>query len=200
MGSCVSCSDGLENGDEEGVDCGGFCVLACEGAACTKDDGCKSGRCAADVCLKPAASACKDDGECATSRCDMGSCATCSGAGDCKSQQCDAATGRCKAPPGAPCADDHDCANGTCDDKAKLCQGTYMTQGCAGPAGCTTGYCFSGICLYCDANSECLSNECLVMTGDSVGNCALPANAYCTPGAAPCASGFTCKGAPATCQ
>jgi hypothetical protein len=45
--ACFSCADGVQNGDETGIDCGGHC-LACDGQACTTDDQCWSHLCACD--------------------------------------------------------------------------------------------------------------------------------------------------------
>jgi len=40
----AACHDGLQNGDETDVDCGGQC-LACDGAPCIGDQACRSGKC-----------------------------------------------------------------------------------------------------------------------------------------------------------
>jgi Cys-rich repeat protein len=48
---CVSCSDGAQNGDETGVDCGGAHCLKCAGEDCTSYTECKSMTCAAGKCM-----------------------------------------------------------------------------------------------------------------------------------------------------
>jgi len=49
---CFRCDDGIQNGDEVGVDCsipGGHC-LACQGVFCSQDAECKSGFCSDSIC------------------------------------------------------------------------------------------------------------------------------------------------------
>jgi hypothetical protein len=48
--TCISCSDGVQNGDETGVDCGGSHCLECAGEACTDFGQCKSQDCKAGIC------------------------------------------------------------------------------------------------------------------------------------------------------
>jgi len=45
----ASCSDGVQNGAETGVDCGGAC-LACNGDACASNGDCTSGSCVDSIC------------------------------------------------------------------------------------------------------------------------------------------------------
>ena len=40
-----SCSDGVKNGDEEGIDCGATCGKSCNGKYCQKGANCWSGVC-----------------------------------------------------------------------------------------------------------------------------------------------------------
>ena len=48
---CVSCADGIMNGDETDVDCGGSCSNACEaGKKCKVDKDCKNFDCASGQC------------------------------------------------------------------------------------------------------------------------------------------------------
>lgn len=50
----VSCTDGISNGDETGVDCGGSVCPACpNGEPCSIDDDCQSGNCSSGVCAPP---------------------------------------------------------------------------------------------------------------------------------------------------
>jgi hypothetical protein len=43
--ACNHCHDGIKNGGETGMDCGGSQCLACKGAACSADAECASGSC-----------------------------------------------------------------------------------------------------------------------------------------------------------
>jgi plastocyanin len=46
-----SCTDGVQNGTEVGVDCGGACPLACVGGTCTDNGTCASGMCYGGACV-----------------------------------------------------------------------------------------------------------------------------------------------------
>lgn len=45
-----SCEDGVQDGDEAGIDCGGSCHLACPAASCLTPDDCVTGSCVAGIC------------------------------------------------------------------------------------------------------------------------------------------------------
>ncbi len=48
---CVTCSDGIKNGTESDVDCGGTCSTKCEGGkACNEHKDCSNGVCEGKVC------------------------------------------------------------------------------------------------------------------------------------------------------
>ncbi|WP_170319981.1 plastocyanin/azurin family copper-binding protein [Polyangium spumosum] len=52
--ACVApatCMDGIMNGDETGVDCGGAMCLKCNGDACGSDAECQSGICSGGMCV-----------------------------------------------------------------------------------------------------------------------------------------------------
>lgn len=85
-GACVSCHDGLQNGDESGVDCGGSMCKACLGASCSSDVDCTSVHCGGGVCCKDACQGICDD------------------------------VGDCKSPPGALCSSPSDCLSYICDN------------------------------------------------------------------------------------
>jgi hypothetical protein len=111
--TCVRCDDGIQNGDETAVDCGGKCGL-CVGTLCGNDDQCASGfcnypgqccneRCNADCYWCP-------DGECVAvpagfthpnDACKFGD-EFCNGKGE------------CALSPGKPCTKPEDCASSTC--------------------------------------------------------------------------------------
>ena len=47
------CSDGIKDGDETGVDCGGDCVGCPDGEECRSDLDCKSYACVRGSCMRP---------------------------------------------------------------------------------------------------------------------------------------------------
>ena len=50
-GVCISCSDGVKNGEESDIDCGGTCSTKCAGGkACKKGGDCENGICEAGKC------------------------------------------------------------------------------------------------------------------------------------------------------
>jgi len=101
-----SCSDGVNDGDETGVDCGGSCALACAGTVCTAGWQCKSSVCGNGVCASASATCTngvwdgdESDVDCGGSVCAL--CAIgkhCNSDDDCNSGLC-GATGRCVHPP-----------------------------------------------------------------------------------------------------
>lgn len=112
---CYSCENGIQDGNETGVDCGGSCAK-CIGEPCALDDECGSKHCADGVC-------------CSTS---CGTCSTCSepaSLGQCKlvpkydddppacsinsGKMCNGA-GVCKTALGSPCGVSFDCASSKC--------------------------------------------------------------------------------------
>jgi hypothetical protein len=54
-----TCSDGIQNGSESDVDCGGSCQRCVNGKRCTSFRDCQSGRCAPDGTCQPCG-----DGDC----------------------------------------------------------------------------------------------------------------------------------------
>ncbi len=50
-----SCNDGLSNGDETGVDCGGSCAGCADGEPCLVNGDCSSNSCDAGLCVPPPA-------------------------------------------------------------------------------------------------------------------------------------------------
>ena len=46
----ATCTDGLKNGPESDVDCGGSCPLCAAGKACTGSWECASGICTGGIC------------------------------------------------------------------------------------------------------------------------------------------------------
>jgi hypothetical protein len=117
MGMCVSCSDGVMNGAETGIDCGGACKK-CDGDTCGGNGDCKSTFCADGVCCDTACTgtclACNLTGM-------VGVCSNvplntddpngqpgCTGTSTCDGN------GACKGENGASCNADADCLSNKC--------------------------------------------------------------------------------------
>lgn len=109
-----SCSDGLQNGGETDVDCGGpHCPPCTTGSSCTENDDCVSGQCAAGVCqLRSCDDAqCDGDESCYRGVC-YPSCENtdgCDGSSRCYEDHC--APFECG---GVPCEADEFCVGGIC--------------------------------------------------------------------------------------
>ncbi|MFO0760600.1 MAG: hypothetical protein U0359_29235 [Byssovorax sp.] len=144
---CVaaSCSDGVQNGAESDVDCGGGCVPCAAGKSCNNQSDCDSFDCdiGAHQCI---AASCSDgiknqnetDADCGGTICPACSAGkVCNVAADCASNVCSNGT----------------CEVFTCNDG--LMDGTESDVDCGGGAcaGCESGK----ICL---VNMDCLSNHC----------------------------------------
>jgi hypothetical protein len=93
----VSCLDGIKDGDESDVDCGGSCGACADGQHCTRDMDCYTGICAAGLCVEGFCLDGTRDGNESDVDCG-GSCALC-GTGkrcgrpeDCASGVCNAGT------------------------------------------------------------------------------------------------------------
>lgn len=97
---CVSCSNGVQDGDEQGVDCGGACPAQCILGPCTMDADCKAGlQCGNGLCRLANGASCANDAECKSMLCAGTSektCQACTANSQCASLQCSA--GVCAAP------------------------------------------------------------------------------------------------------
>jgi len=96
-GACAeaSCDDGVRNGDESDIDCGGACEACDDDRACASDGDCASGVCSDEACAIPS---CDDE--------------TRNGAET--DVDCGGGCGECSH--GAGCESDEDCATGHCDE------------------------------------------------------------------------------------
>ncbi len=145
MGSCVTCSDGVQNGDEAGIDCGGLWCKRCLGSQCDNPAECQSGVCDSGVCRLGVGAPCGGDTYCATSLCSSGVCQACA-----LNKQC--ATGHCEAGQCKPCTDDLQCDSHVC----LIAQG-FTAGVCALPSGapcsstvpCAPGLTCKGFPLTC---------------------------------------------------
>lgn len=168
MGGCgeapgwCACEDGIQNGDETDVDCGGVC-----GPTCTIAQGCElSTDCGVGLCV---------DGVCCDAPC-TGVCdgcalpgkeGICSPAAGPDLSGCDGATvcnfsGSCLAALGEPCSGSGMCGSGLCD--GGVCAACGLTSPCAGGKICAAGYCVAGGLVtgdLCVAAAQCSSGACV---------------------------------------
>lgn len=125
METCVSCTDGVMNGDETGVDCGGATCKKCNGDMCADGAECRSTFCVDGACCDNACSgACKSCGIDAT----KGTCTNiplgmtddapvCGGMSVCDGN------GACKLKNGEVCTMNTQCLSGNCSGgNPKTCQ------------------------------------------------------------------------------
>ena len=161
-----SCDDGVQNGQESGVDCGGPDCQACElGESCEASSDCASGYCTGEVCV---------DESCATIECAPGK--------SCYRAVCYDA-----------CLSPDDCEAGTrCFEGACVVQDCDAVE-CAAEQTCYRGVCYgacSGGESCTEEGAECLDGSCVVPTcedglqnGDETDiDCGGPGCEACDPG------------------
>ncbi len=122
-GTCVSCADGLQNGRETDVDCGGECAQCDVGRQCTAMDDCVAGFCSNGVCCNELC-----EGTCI--RCDLPD-----SAGIC------AFVSEGEMQPDSPVACDKTFA---CDGKG-ACK-KLSDESCGAGIECLSGKCLNGLC------------------------------------------------------
>lgn len=184
-----TCTDGVRNGAETGLDCGGAtCPRCAAGGACVQDSDCASGVCVAGACAAPTCVDGVRNGAETAVDCGGGACPTCADnvacaqASDCQSGVC--FLGQCRAP---SCADGvkngsetaTDCGGGTCPTCAD-------GRACQAAADCLSGVCSSG-------TSTCAAPSCAdgVRNGAETGVDCGGICPGCGPGG-PCALGSDC--------
>ncbi|MCA9693344.1 MAG: hypothetical protein KC636_27360 [Myxococcales bacterium] len=185
-----SCDDGVMNGDETDVDCGGACGATClVGEVCVIDDDCVTMLCEGGTCAPP--------GTCNNGVLDMGEtdidCGGVCGSNcmidddcllhtDCESLYCDPDPDTCQQP---SCDDgikngdetDVDCGGPcgpTCDD-GELCN---IDDDCVSMACSGLGECVPPVCVVTDMDNECrgcIKESCC----DSVADCVLDPDCSC---------------------
>jgi len=118
--TCLRCDDGVQNGGELGVDCGGPC-RACLGAHCLLDTECGSGICSDNLCCTghcaQVCTECGPDGACRNIdqlQYDDNECWYLDGHA-CNGQ------GKCALANGEPCLEDDDCASFKCKGTPGVC-------------------------------------------------------------------------------
>ncbi|MEM7156759.1 MAG: hypothetical protein AAF799_28175 [Myxococcota bacterium] len=168
-GGAGSCNDGVQNGDETDVDCGGSCQDKCGGGeGCMDADDCQSNACAGN-------GTCEEPGDCNNGVMDGSETDV-----DCGGPQCDGCDD------GDDCLEDGDCISQACDSRTDTCIAPSCRDGevnggetdvdCGGPCGAT-----------CEPGEGCVvGGDCLSM-GCDAGVC----NDYLTVEAAPECANFS---------
>jgi hypothetical protein len=191
-----SCTNGLKDDGEEGLDCGGACPTKCTGAVCTDNAECGSGSCTGNACAPPTGKpcgvgapvptcndgeACELDKDCASAFCDGAKCATPSSESHSDGKKNSGETGidcggSVKAT--APCPDGQGCSDST------DCVGT-CAAGICGPIGPADGKKNNGetdidcggpnaptcpVDKTCETNADCADDYCPAATK----KCTLP--------------------------
>jgi hypothetical protein len=220
--SCSACDDGMKNGKETGLDCGGDCK-ACVGDPCKMPMDCVGGNCADKICCDVA---CGNACEACNLAGSVGKC-TKVPAGQTDPMTCDAppdacnGMGACKSAAGIACATDADCGSGTC--LGKLCR-TQTGGACMKDLTCASGLCVNMKCADCSAGADCAAMMCGAPTCKAPGGSACDVDSDCAGNkcqfglcivdngsdcavAADCRSGVctmgkcaACTAAPATCS
>jgi hypothetical protein len=212
---CVSCTDGVEDGLETGVDCGGPDCGACLGAPCVMHMYGECGdmtTCVAQsrdpdnvCCSTPCNGICEGcvtatsgmpDGTCGPVAFQMDPYMDCTQAGTAMAGGCGKAPNTCACDDGAKDGSetDVDCGGGTCPGCAggKMCESTSdcATGVCTPSKTCCKNLCNTG-CVYCDTAGDCVpaigQSDPTVCTSGGV----------CGPVGAGCVgtAGATCKAA-----
>jgi len=146
------CSDGMTDGDELDVDCGGSCIPCAPGAVCEAAEDCTSLSCLDGVCQRPS---CADEVRNGTE----------SGV-DCGGPSCDP----CPVLP--DCETTSDCEDGeVC--KLGVCRADTCANGAVDP-GETAADCGGPACAPCDHELGCsIDGDCVGLRCDR-GRCAIP--------------------------
>jgi len=178
-----TCSDGIKNSDETGIDCGGHCGKCGPGQPCLVAGDCQFGICKADGTCGACAAATDCPGaetECQHRTCTAGVCAEAKSpagtvlavqtVGDCKQQQC-AADGTVVAVNDNTDVpnDNNPCTNDICT--AGVGSHTNLPSGtsCGGANTCNA----SGVCIGCTVGTDCPGTDtaCRTRTCGPGGTC-----------------------------
>ncbi len=158
----ISCKDGVKNGAETDLDCGGNCPSCGYMQACIKSTDCKGASCISNICVESCIDGVKSGSKETDVDCGGGFCPPCSSGlkcgtnEDCKDKLCNAMSGTCNP---ALCTD-------------SITNGNETDIDCGG-AGCPQ----CAVAQKCKAGSDCLSQSCDL----SLGKCACPAGMQPVP-------------------
>lgn len=155
-GNCGKCGDGIQNGDETGLDCGPATCGRCNGEDCGVGGDCESGFCVDGVCCDGACDglcqSCNQDGAVGTcSPVPVGTPDDTGANGKCGADAggCGVTQGYCRCRDGVANGDetDVDCGGATC---GRECGTGHV---CIAATDCISGYCVDGYCCgsLCDA-------------------------------------------------
>jgi hypothetical protein len=199
----ATCADGVQNGDETALDCGGQCNRCPDGLGCDVDADCQSKVCEAGVCKAPNCTdqthnGAETDVDCGGFCPPCGTGQSCVADSDCQSEVCTGAI--CQA---ASCNDatengaetDTDCGGPQCPDCAD-------GKGCSVATDCAGGVCASATCCTPASQAVVCAGKCGNVTNNcgqtiACGGCAAPMTCQqnvcsCTPEAAAVTCAGTC--------
>ncbi len=168
-----ACDDGVKNGDESAIDCGGSCKPCELDEPCIEHEDCQSNSCGG-VCLPPTCddqrvNADESDADCGGSCGPCGSGLQCAAPTDCISGLC-GTDSRCeKSSVSGACASADDCLSNGCVDL--VCERSTVGEGCRTNDDCTTSACGTdGTCARsftgggCASDDDCHSGNCTTTT------------------------------------
>jgi len=203
-----TCADGIKNGNETDMDCGGgTCPPCATGKQCLVGTDCVSGNCSGGVCVALLAngSACSSGSQCSSSFCVSGVCcnSSCPSGGGACSPSCTqpGSVGTCTFPSAATICAAPTCSGGTLTP-ASMCNGAGSCISGA-PVNCAPYTCSGSACLTsCSADFQCASgNYCSsgACVAKKVNGSACSTSTQCAFGN--CVDGFCCNSScSGTCQ
>jgi len=146
-GPAASCDDGVANGDETSVDCGGTCDPCEDGAACREATDCQSAVCGRGFCLVPSCTdGVRNGGETGTDC--GGDCGLCPGGEPCTAND-ECLSDRCRGGTCAPSSCEDRTRNGTetdVDCGGDLCPPCAGGLACLDRSDCESLICASSVC------------------------------------------------------
>jgi hypothetical protein len=185
LNTCVptapTCSDGVKNGDETDVDCGGGnCPQCGDGKSCSLASDCASGVCTDGTCVPVCLNLgdnCTLNSECCSGSCVDGVCTgpvpTCfDGVTNGDETDVDCGGGNCpQCGDGKLCSLASDCASGVCTDGTCVPVCLNLGDNCTLNSECCSGICENSECIpsggeglplgaYCNLNDQCASGWC----------------------------------------
>ena len=220
-----SCSDGIQNGDEIGLDCGGPDCPACAPAvACSEDDQCATGSCVDGFCCDtPCNGTCE---ACGAYACGPTGClSTCLVDADCSPAYMCTSEAACKKRNGQTCGAASECAsthcvdgvccNSACDGTCMACNvptslgtcsaapaGTDLHNDCSWQASSTcgnTGTCDgNGACAMYPDGTVCAATYCMAGVVHPASTC--NGNGSCEAASTISCNGFTCDSSGTGCE